>query len=335
MRDKKLLFRVLYSAILALSFFVTVGISILLESKIQVFNLAGNREAETIATEPFPVSVNVAQKLIVEDPSVDEFYYQSLAQNVREENSLLSKVAAVFASKAWYQNLASPVSRIIVIWPGERHEQAVYNIAGVLRWNQDEREAFINHIQASEPVISEGKFLPGKYVVHRNARPDEVATMVEDEFNKTVLARYTDVVEEQVPFNDALIIASLIEREASDFENMREVSGVIWNRLFIEMPLQLDATLQYARGSKSTESSWWPAVRPADKYVDSPYNTYKNAGLPPAPIANPSLEAIVAALNPIQTSCLYYFHDDDKTYYCSDSYEEHVEKLRSLYGRGR
>ena len=76
-------------------------------------------------------------------------------------------------------------------------------------------------------------------------------------------------MEKQVPLNDALIIASLLEREASDFNNMREVSGVIWNRLFKNMPLQLDATLQYVRGSSRYEAKWWPAIKPADKYIKS------------------------------------------------------------------
>jgi UPF0755 protein len=115
---------------------------------------------------------------------------------------------------------------------------------------------------------------------------------------------------------------------------MREVSGVIWNRLFIDMPLQLDATLQYVRGSRPSEQRWWPAVKPADKFLSSPYNTYEHDGLPPGPIANVSPEAILAALNPAITDCLYYFHTAQGGYHCSESYEQHVQKLQALYGRG-
>jgi UPF0755 protein len=171
-------------------------------------------------------------------------------------------------------------------------------------------------------------------VAHRGATPKEVAELLQEKFEADILARYTTAVEDKVPLEDALVIASLLEREASDFENMREVSGVIWNRLFINMPLQLDATLQYVKGGKTNEKTWWPVPKPADKYLKSPYNTYANKGLPPAPIGNPSAAAVLAALNPIATDCVYYFHDDNRNYHCSKTYEEHVQKLRAIFGRG-
>jgi UPF0755 protein len=101
------------------------------------------------------------------------------------------------------------------------------------------------------------------------------------------------------------------------------------------MPLQLDATLQYVKASNPNEATWWPAVRPNDKFLESPYNTYQYKGLPPQPIANPSTEAVLAALNPTTTDCFYYFHGPDAQYYCSVTYEEHVNKLRVVYGQGR
>ena len=162
-----------------------------------------------------------------------------------------------------------------------------------------------------------------------------VAQLLLDEFSSEIIDRYDTQVEEQVPLETALTIASLLEREAYAFADMRIISGIIWNRLFIDMPLQLDASLQYVKGSLPTESNWWPVVKPADKYLKSPFNTYQTAGLPPTPIANPSLEAIVAALNPKTTDCLFYFHDDDGTFYCTETYEEHVALLQKMYGQGR
>jgi UPF0755 protein len=99
------------------------------------------------------------------------------------------------------------------------------------------------------------------------------------------------------------------------------------------MPLQIDATLQYVRGSKPYEP-WWPVPVPADKFLDSPYNTYQHAGLPPGPIANPSVEAIVAALNPYPTECYFYFHTNDGELICTETYEDHVRELRRVFGRG-
>jgi UPF0755 protein len=123
----------------------------------------------------------------------------------------------------------------------------------------------------------------------------------------------------------AVKIASLIQREAAGKQDMNLISGIIWNRIFNVMDLDIDATLQYAKGNDA--DGWWPQVIPADKYIDSPYNTYKNAGLPPSAISNPGLAAIEAAYNPQKTSCIYYFHDNNKQIHCSVTYADQVKKI--------
>jgi cell division protein YceG involved in septum cleavage len=307
----------------------------MLQSQILVFESVRSTPNETAQT-PFPVSVDPSTKTInSNDAVVNQFYSETLARNPQSENRWYNQVASVMSDRDWYQNLASPVSRIVVIWPGDRKEEVASHIGKILRWSREEREEFISLLTNSEPALAEGKFFPGQYVTHRYATPQEVYQLVHDSFTSEILNRYTEDVAERVPLEDALIIASLIEREASDFNNMREVSGVIWNRLFIDMPLQLDATLQYIRGSYAYEPVWWPVPRPQDKFLSSPFNTYQNEGLPPTPIANPSSEAVLAALNPIETDCLFYFHRNNGEYHCSATYNEHVSKLRGFYGRGR
>tara|TARA_B100000508_G_scaffold92650_2_gene72329 strand:+ start:1406 stop:2416 length:1011 start_codon:yes stop_codon:yes gene_type:complete len=336
MSRRRLLIRLLYSFALLCAALVTVGIVLLLESKDRIFDQSVARVDTVEETDvAFPVSVNIHTKKIVEDPAVNDFFTETLANSTESEYNWWNQMAALLFANDWYQNLASPVSRIVVIWPGERKEEVTKHIGDVLRWSEEDREDFQLLMDTAPPVLTEGKYFPGQYVTHRYATPHDVADTIYTSLEDEVFSRYTNEVAAQVPLEDALIIASLIEREASSFSNMREVSGVIWNRLFIDMPLQLDATLQYVRGSKTYEPAWWPVVRPRDKFIDSPYNTYQNEGLPPAPIASPSTEAILAALNPIQTECLFYFHTDDGGYYCSETYEEHVQKLRSLYGRGK
>jgi cell division protein YceG involved in septum cleavage len=286
--------------------------------------------------EPFPVSVNPLTKTIFEDPSIDVFIREHLA-NLPRAHSAPSKftgnLLAVLLRSDLYQNLASPSSRTLVILSGERKEEIIKNFGDILKWDTAGRASFLTAISSSSPLMSEGKFYPGKYIVPKGALPDAVSPLVLERFENEVLARYDASVEALVPLADALTIASLLEREAYDFEDMRTISGVIWNRLFINMPLQLDATLQYAKGSQPTEP-WWPRVLPRDKFIESPFNTYENEGLPPAPIANPSVDAILAALNPKKTECLYYFHDKKGGFHCSPTYDGHVELLRQHYGRG-
>ena len=116
---------------------------------------------------------------------------------------------------------------------------------------------------------------------------------------------------------------------------MRAISGIIWNRLVANMNLQIDATLQYAKANSTATKSWWPKVTPADLSRKSPYNTYVHSGLPPTPIANPSVAAVLAALNPLNTSCMFYFHDNAGRFHCSDTYTEHVTLLKKYFGQGK
>lgn len=332
---------ILWSALAVLLFFVALAVVFYIWTK-QLVAVEGqsvispNVDTELEDLEVFPVGVNIHTKTIIENPAVDVYVGTYLSINTEKSRSarFLNRLLAEFVRFDWYQNLASSVSRILVIYPGERHEEVVKNFSDILKWDKAERELFYNYISASEPALVEGKFFPGRYVVSKDASPEAVADLLIAKFHEEILARYTDEIELQVPLEDALVIASLLEREAYDFTDMRYISGVIWNRLFIDMPLQLDATLQYARGSRASESRFWPKVVPRDKFIESPYNTYENSGLPPAPIANPSTEALIAALNPRVTDCMFYFHDSKGKFYCTETYEDHVSKLKEIYGRG-
>lgn len=286
--------------------------------------------------DKFPVGVDESTQTITENPGVDAFVetYLDIDTLASRDDRLLDRLLATLVKWDWYQSLASSVSRILVIYPGERHEEVVDNFGDILKWTKEERDLFYNYIAIAEPELDEGKFLPGRYVVPYDASPEQVADLLYDKLKSEILDRYDSEVAKQVSFEDAIIIASMIEREAYDFVDMRYISGIIWNRLFINMPLQLDATLQYVRGSSASESKWWPKVVPKDKFIESPYNTYENKGLPPGAISNPSPEAIVAALNPRKTDCMFYFHDRKGKFYCTENYKDHVTKLKEVYGQG-
>ncbi len=118
---------------------------------------------------------------------------------------------------------------------------------------------------------------------------------------------------------EVLTVASLVEREARVDEERALIAGVIYNRLEAGMRLQIDATVQYALGEQKDRLLY------SDLEIDSPYNTYKNDGLPPGPIASPGLASIDAALYPEQSSYLYYqttIEGDGSHYFC-ETLEEH------------
>lgn len=290
---------------------------------------------EAVPAAPFPVGVDPDKKLILENPQVDDFAVVQLASAKSREggSGWFLKTLRTLTNIEWYQHLATPGSRLLIIEPGERREEVADNFASILDWEDSEKAAFLE-LTAGSFGLDEGHFFPDSYLVSYEASPEVIAKLVERRFKEEVLSRYTSDVSRKVPLKDALTIASILEREAYDFTDMREISGVIWNRLFIGMNLQIDSTLQYAKGSLPT-GPWWPVPVPRDKYIDSPFNTYQNEGLPPAPIANSSLNAILAALNPKATNCLFYFHDSRSRFHCSATYEEHVALLKQYYGRGK
>jgi UPF0755 protein len=117
---------------------------------------------------------------------------------------------------------------------------------------------------------------------------------------------------------DVVIIASMIDREALVPAERPVVAAVIWNRLRIDMLLQIDATIQYALGKTK------PVLTFDDLKIDSPYNTYKHAGLPPTPISNPGLAALKAAADPTNDKYLYYVARNDGTgrHFFSTTYEQ-------------
>jgi len=294
--------------------------------------------ASTSPVAAFPLGVNPRTKTVSESPLVGHYLGTIVASNHTSPSlaqNWFTKMLARLADSDWYQNLASPISRLLIIQSGERQEEITAHFAHILGWSPEEQAAFRARLATEIPVLPDGKLYPGNYVVDKEATPETVAAVVADKFNTEVRAHYTNDIESVIPMKDTLIVASLLEREAYDFDDMRYISGIIWNRLFINMRLQIDATMQYAKASKLKNPGvhdWWPTPLPADKFIDSPYNTYKNTGLPPAPIANPSIDAIIAALNPRKTDCLFYFHDQHGKFYCTNTYEEHIALLKQVYG---
>ena len=223
----------------------------------------------------------------------------------------------------FYQALANPTISYVNVPKGMRKEQIAEIAEKRFHWSASSTEEFLGYDEKRDAKF-EGKYYPGIYLVARKISGHGLKETMNSRFEN----KYDDIEESaatSTASRETIInIASIIEREAAGKGDMRLVSGIIWNRLKRGMNLQMDATLQYAKGSE--ENGWWPDVEPKDKNIDSPYNTYKYKGLPPSPIANPGEDAIAAALNPEKTSCLYYLHKNGKIY-CSATYAEHKRKI--------
>ena len=115
--------------------------------------------------------------------------------------------------------------------------------------------------------------------------------------------------------HELVTVASLIEKESANAAERPVIASVIYNRIRKDMPLQIDATIQYALERPKESLSY------ADLKVDSPYNTYENAGLPPGPICSPSLESLQAAMDPEDTNYLYYvLKANDEEHFFTEDY---------------
>ncbi len=121
-----------------------------------------------------------------------------------------------------------------------------------------------------------------------------------------------------------IIMASLLEKEVRTFEDKKLVSGILWKRLKSDMPLQVDATISYITGKKTTKISL------EELQIDHPYNTYKYKGLPPGPISNPGLESIKAAFNPEDSPYWFYLSTQEGKTIFSQTYQQHL-KAKELY----
>ena len=175
-----------------------------------------------------------------------------------------------------------------------------------------------------DPAIqtTEGFLFPKKYEFERGA---DAAQIVDRLLRQYLLEKEgLDFAEAQDRFNlteyELVTVASLVEKESANPEERSLIASVIYNRIRSGMPLQVDATVQYALGKAKED------LKLDDLDVDSPFNTYRNPGLPPGPIASPSRESIQAALEPAETNYLYYVLEaDGEEHLFTDDYDKFLE----------
>lgn len=163
-------------------------------------------------------------------------------------------------------------------------------------------------------LADEGYLFPDTYLVPRTATAETVLSIIKNNFkNKFNEELQTQAKNKKLTEKQVLILASMVEREARQQISREKVASIILKRYLANWPLQIDATVQYALGYQSAEKSWWKKeLTEDDLKIDSPYNTYKNKGLPPEPISNPSLSSIKAVINADENTPYWYYITDDK-----------------------
>jgi UPF0755 protein len=230
----------------------------------------------------------------------------------------------------------TPGTVTFVILPGWRLEEiaAALPSAGVSVSPEDfllaawsPPDGFVLPFELAQDSSLEGYLLPGSYEIDRDANALGLLTTLLAAFpasNEELLAGFAT---QGLSLHKAVVLASIVQREAVVTEEMPLIASVFLNRIAQNMPLEADPTVQYAIGYDETSGSWWKTpLNSADLAAGSSYNTYTAAGLPPGPIAAPSYEALWAVGHP-ETSDYLFFQaacDGSGLHVFALTYEEHI-----------
>ena len=187
-----------------------------------------------------------------------------------------------------------------------------------------------NTLRASFPLPAnlEGFLFPDTYKFPVGADNASVAQRMVENFDQRFAQTFeTQITQSGRSVADLANVGAMVEKEAETDGDRAPIAGVIYNRLKKNMRLQIDATVQYAQGFHKTRLMY------SDLTVNSAYNTYKNAGLPPGPICNPGLPSLRAALEPAKSDYLFYVGTPDGSHVFSRTYAEHranIARVRKM-----
>jgi len=204
------------------------------------------------------------------------------------------------------------------IWITVKEGLRANEIAQILKENFESYEdEWVKKLNSQE-----GYLFPDTYLIPKDAGIELIISIFNKNFHNKISSIGLD--KDSSNLKRIVIIASIIEREARFPEEKDLVSSVIYNRLDIGMPLQVDASVQYALPYDSREKSWWKKhLTVQDLKINSSYNTYTNIGLPPTPIANPGVVSLKSAASPATSNYLYYVSDRSGHLHFAKTLEEH------------
>lgn len=279
---------------------------------------------------PGEAIVSIAQNLKEKNLIKDAFAFRLLIAQMAIGKSIQAgdfRLYPNMSAKEIAQELTHGAIDVWITLPeGLRIEEQAQKIEQKLTFGQNsnynfDKKEFIK-------LAKEGYMFPDTYLIPKDANAKLITNRLLQTFEEKVRESILANAKSNLSTEDIIILASLIEKEAKTAEEKPIIAGIITNRLNIGMALQVDATVAYAKGYDSAKNTWWPQITREDyRTVRSPYNTYLNVGLPPAPIASPGIDSIRAALNPADTEYFYYLHDADGKVHFAVTGQEHNQNI--------
>lgn len=243
---------------------------------------------------------------------------QEIALLFTDESAGAVQVRVTFPEGWEYTTMAERLSNLGL--PGEAFSQLSTNPPADIRAKYD----FLNTLP--EDASLEGYLFPDTYFfLPEDSAQQIVERMLENFDAKMTPELLADIESRGKTLHEIIIMASIVEMEVQSTEDRKIVSGIFWDRLNQGVALQSDATLAYVLGERKVQHS------AEDLQFESPYNSYRNKELPPGPIANPSLDAILAAIYPLETSYFYFLSDPEtsETYF-AETFEAHQRNKQAV-----
>jgi UPF0755 protein len=163
---------------------------------------------------------------------------------------------------------------------------------------------------------------PDTYFFRPGQSTEAILSVFENNFSVKLLKAQKAIAASGHSLDEILTMASILEKEASKTQDRQKIAGVLWHRIDVGMPLQVDSVFPYILGKNTFQLTL------EDLKYDSPYNTYKYKGLPPGPINNPGLDSIIAAATPEKSKYVFFLSDRQGNFHYSVTYTGHLANKR-------
>lgn len=237
--------------------------------------------------------------------------FKTYVQFTGKQNKIVAGEFELSPAMSLYEVVQSlqkgPVQIWVTIPEGLRHEEIAQKFSEGLEKDDQFTKDFISLASAKE-----GYLFPDTYLFPKSVTSQKII--------EKMLLTFDQVAGEDITYKQ-VIMASIIERETKGNEEKPVVAGILYKRLENDWPLQVDATIQYAKGN-------WKPILSSDKELNSPYNTYKFTGFPPSPISNPGEASLKASMNPEPSDYWYYIHDESGTIHYARDLDEHNANIQ-------
>lgn len=271
------------------------------------------------------VAGKLQEKGLIRSPLVFKLYARQTGLDSKIQAGTF-KISSNMSAEEILQVLSGkPVERWITLVEGLRVEEMARKLNEELGIKNEE---FLE-------VAKEGYMFPDTYLLPQEITVERMAQIIKDNFEQKFDDGLRQKIRQQgLTEEQGVILASIVEREARSDEARRMVASILLKRFKIGMKLDADATVQYAKDSLKLKQEgkidkfWKPVTQKDYSEVASPYNTYLNAGLPPAPICNPGLSSLKAVANTdASIPYLYYYHDSKGRSHYAKTLEEHNKNV--------